>query len=455
MNSFRQQACIGTASKPAKNSQLRFKKQATILVFSFIFFLLAQTIFATTPRTLDYYLQQATTYSPLIHRTINDNKVVALDLRQVRSILMQPQISLDAAVLLAPIISHDNGTNQFQLASSNATHYNGYDLAVTNGGQYQAMLSLQQPLFTQPSYRAYEQKASVNTAINDNSIRLTQHEIKQLVSRQYLLCLNSAMQLKTSTQLLQEIAGQLRVMKPLVANAIYKQTDEMLLQIEYQNYQDIYATQHADYVANLYDLNALCGIHDTAVVALEPTHLQLNNLPVKQSYFTTAYTLDSTALTADLKINNLKYLPQVNLFANGGLNASYLPTLNRFGVSAGISFSWTLYDGHQRKMQVERTHYGLQNIAFDKQNFVTQQEMNKEKFIRQINALDERLQNLRQQLKTYANLVSAYELQLSHGNISIMDYKNLLKDVAAKQQEATLARIEKESLISSYNYWNY
>ena len=86
---------------------------------------------------------------------------------------------------------------------------------------------------------------------------------------------------------------------------------------------------------------------------------------------------------------------------------------------------------------------------------MTQQEMNKDKIIRQINALDERLQNLQDQLKMYAKLVSAYELQLSHGNISVMDYKNLLKDVAAKQQEATLARIEKESLISSYNYWNY
>jgi uncharacterized protein (DUF3084 family) len=86
---------------------------------------------------------------------------------------------------------------------------------------------------------------------------------------------------------------------------------------------------------------------------------------------------------------------------------------------------------------------------------MTQQEMNKAKIIHQINALDERMQNLQDQLKMYAKLVSTYELQLSRGNISIMDYKNLLKDVAAKQQEATLARIEKESLISSYNYWNY
>ncbi len=455
MDSISKRTSTTKTAKHTKNHHFPLLQTAQTLLLVLFFLAAGQIAFAAAPKTLVYYLQAAKTNSPLIHRAINDNKVVDLDLRQVKSILMQPQISLDAAVLLAPIISHDNGTNQFQLASNNATHYNGYDLAVTNGGQYQAMLSLQQPLFTKPSYHAYEQKASINREINDNSIRLTKHEIDQLVSHQYLLCVNSALQLHTSAQLMQDIASQLRIMKPLVANAIYKQTDEMLLQIEYQNYRDMVATQHANYVTNLYDLNALCGIHDTTVVELEPTHLQLNDLPVTQSVFTKSYTLDSTALTADLKINNLKYLPQVNLFANGGLNASYLPTLNRFGISAGISFSWMLYDGHQRKIQQERTRFGLQNISFDKQNFMTQQEMNKDKIIRQINALDVQLQNLQDQLKMYAKLVSAYELQLSHGNISVMDYKNLLKDVAAKQQEATLARIEKESLISSFNYWNY
>jgi len=456
MDAISKRRSTNKEAKPAKQNILQLNKCVNVLLLMFFFFfVIGQNAFASMPRTLDYYLQEAKTNSPLIHQAINDNKVVTLDLSQVKSILTQPQINLDASVLLAPIISHDNGTNQIQLASNSATRYNGYDLAVTNGGQYQALLSLQQPLFTKPSYHAYEQKASINHDINDNTIRLTQHEIEQLVSHQFLLCINSFMQLKTNSQFLQEIAEQLRIIHPLVENAIYKQTDEMILQIEYKNYQDAYATQNADYVTNLYDLNALCGIRDTSIVELEPTHLQMNHLPVKQSNFTTAYTLDSTALTADLKINNLKYLPQVNLFADGGLNASYMPTLNRFGMSAGVTFSWILFDGHQRKIQQEKTHFGLQNISFDKQNFMTQQEMNKAKIIHQINALDERMQNLQDQLKMYAKLVSTYELQLSHGNISIMDYKNLLKDVAAKQQEATLARIEKESLISSYNYWNY
>ncbi|MGC9151162.1 MAG: TolC family protein [Microbacter sp.] len=409
---------------------------------------------APPQKELTYYIAQAETNSPLINKTLNDNKVVDLNLQEVKKILYDPTISVNAAVMLAPIISHDNGT-QFQWASGGATKYNGYDLAVTNGGQYQGVISVQQPLFKRPAYRTYEQKAAIDRKKNDNAVRLTKHDIEQLVTHQYLLCLNSATQMETTRQIIQELSGQLNILKTLVANAVYKQTDEMLLEIEYENYQNNYAAQHATYLGNLYDLNALCGIQDTAEVALMPTNMTMNALPTKKSYFETAYQLDSLALVSDLKINNLKYQPQVTAFADGGMNAAYLPTLNRLGFSAGLTFSWTIFDGHQRKIVSEKTHYGLQTISFEKQNFLKQQSINKLKIIQQINALNEQLQNLNNQLTMYKQLMAAYELQLAHGNISVMDYKNALKDAVTKQQEVNLLQIEKESLISSYNYWNY
>jgi hypothetical protein len=52
--------------------------------------------------------------------------------------------------------------------------------------------------------------------------------------------------------------------------------------------------------------------------------------------------VDSLNITADQSISDLKYKPQVNLFANAGLNAIYLPAFNRFGLSTGITFSWNI-----------------------------------------------------------------------------------------------------------------
>ena len=86
-------------------------------------------------RDLAYYLQQAKLNSPLINKATNDNKIVNLDLQQINRILTNPEINLVSGVTLSPIISHDNGTNKFQLASEEAVDYTGHDLAITDGGQ--------------------------------------------------------------------------------------------------------------------------------------------------------------------------------------------------------------------------------------------------------------------------------------------------------------------------------
>ena len=55
-------------------------------------------------KDLDYYLGQAKINSPLINRSRNDNKILDLDLKQIKSIISKPQVSLDVNILFAPII---------------------------------------------------------------------------------------------------------------------------------------------------------------------------------------------------------------------------------------------------------------------------------------------------------------------------------------------------------------
>jgi hypothetical protein len=90
-------------------------------------------------RDLNFYLGQAKINSPLINKNKNENKIVALDLRQVKSILSKPEINLEANVLFAPIVSHDNNSNHLEWTSNGANNYSGYDLASTDGGQFQAV----------------------------------------------------------------------------------------------------------------------------------------------------------------------------------------------------------------------------------------------------------------------------------------------------------------------------
>jgi len=420
----------------------------TIFLF-FSFVLIAQT------RDLDYYLTQAKINSPLINKSKNDNKIIALDMRQIKSILSKSTINVDASVLFAPIISHDNGSNKFEWISEGATDYTGYDLAFSDGSQYQAYISVNQPIFTKSIYNSYSSKAELSSKINENNIILTHHELERLVSYQYLICLKSKKQNKISLNLVIELKRQLQILEHLVKNAIYKQTDLLLLQIELQNFELDYKTQLFAYRNNIADLNLICGINDTTTVAIEDVYFELKPDTLSISHFLNTFKLDSLNIEAEQVLYEQKYKPKVNLFANAGMAAIYVPDFNRFGFSTGINFSWNIFDGHQRKIEQEKSIVKMQTIAFEKQNFTNKYKLNKNKFLNQIESVNQQITIIETQLKQYNKLMDLYELELAQSQISIMDFKIVIKDIAAKKQELVQLKMEKQLLINSYNYWNY
>jgi len=406
-------------------------------------------------RDLNYFLEKARANSPLIQKNKNNIKILELDLQQTQRILKSPVLNLESNILFAPIITHTANSNQLNLVSNGSDSYSGYDLGITNGGQYQAFLSLKQPLLGQSSLKVYSNRSEILEKQNNNSTSLTIHEIEQLVSYQYILCVKSKMQIKNEEQLRAQLNDQLNVMQKLVNSAVYKNTDLLLLQIEKQNLEISNKAFEDDYAGNLYDLNLLCGINDSSKVDIEESDLQMRPELSSQSGFLTSYKLDSLVIMADQSISELKYKPQLSLFANAGLNAVYLPAFNRLGISAGLTFSWNLYDGNQRKLEREKSNVNINTLQFEKSHFISQQEINKNKIKSQINSLNNRTILIENQLKQYEKLYDAYQNELKQGLISVMDFKNLMKDITTKKQDFLLLKMEKQLLVNSYNYWNY
>ena len=424
------------------------------LILSFLLFF-PDLLSGAQERDLAYYLEQAKANSPLINKSLNENKIVALDLQQIYRVLSKPEINFVSGIMLAPIISHDNDQNRFELVSEGAADYTGYDLALTDGGHFLALVSVNQPLLSGSKYKAYSSKAGISERINSNNISLTIHELEQIVGYQYILCLKSKMQADNSLILINEMNDQVAIMQKLVDNAVYKKTDLMILQIELQKYMAEYQMFMADYQTNLYDLNLVCGISDTSQVELLDIHFKLNPGITENSNFLVSYKLDSLNILADQAISDLKYKPRLDLFADVGLNAAYLPYPERIGFSTGLSLNWNIFDGNQRKIQREKSAINLQTIEFEKNNFMTLNDMNKNKILNQITALVQRIILNEKQADQYASLYDAYSRELSQGEISVMDFKNLLKDIAAVKQEIILQKLEKQILINSYNYLNY
>jgi len=424
-------------------------------ILALIFLLFLSGIIYPQQRDLNYFLERARNTSPLIQKNKNDNKILDLDLQQTERILKNPEINLESNILFAPIITHTGTSNRLDITSAGADNYSGYDLGITNGGQYQAFVSLKQPLLENMNYKVYSKKSDISRKRNENSTTMTIHEMEQLVAYQYILCLKSKAQLKNSEIMQKQLDEQLNILKRLVENAAYKQSDLMLLQIEKQNLELNTKSFEDDFKNNLYDLNLLCGIKDTAEVDIVEIDLQLRTETSSGSQFMTSYKLDSLNIVVDQSISELKYKPQLSAFANAGLSAVNIPAFNRLGFSAGLTFSWNLYDGNQRKLEREKSNVNINTLQFEKSHFITQQEINKAKIKSQIKSLDEREVILGNQLIQYDKLYKVYENELSQGLVSVMDFKNLLKDITTKKQEYLLQKMEKQLLVNSYNYWNY
>jgi outer membrane protein TolC len=404
---------------------------------------------------LNFYIEKAKANSPFIHKNINEKKVVQLDIEQLKSIYSKPEVTVEAGVLFAPIISHDNNNNQFQLVTKDATDYSGYDLAATDGGQYQAVFSLKQGLFTGSKVKTFKERADIENLISDNNIELTNHELENAVTHQYILCLKSEKQAASSKQLIKVVEDELQTLQKLAENAIYKKTDVMLLEITRQNYLQEYETYLSEYKSNIYDLNLLCGINNESEVTIQDTTFQMNQEINSGSRFLTAFYLDSLSITADRKIYELKYKPDVNFFANGGMNAVYLPAFNRLGFATGLNFKMYLFDGNQRDIERQRSEIKLETLSFEKQKSIEQNSIQKNFTQSRIQSLNKRILLANNQLEQYNELLGNYKIQLENGQISVMDYKYLIKEISTKKQEKLMLEMEKQIVVNAWNYWNY
>jgi len=403
---------------------------------------------------LQNYIEIAEQNSPLLKKQDNNSKLIDLDLKQFDAIYHSPKINLYSNILFSPIISTEDNTHKFEWVSSGSNQYIGYDLGATNGGQFQALISVSQPLFTHQYFDAQQKKAEILQERNLNLKQLTKAEIRQLVTHQYILSLQSQLQLENIHKTSQILSDEIQQMQRLVDAGIYKLIDLKLLEIELENTKIEEEQLKGSYLENYNSLKLLCGIEDSSIVHLQEIHLPLNAPKQMSSFFTSQFKFDSLSLKAEQNIFNLKYLPQVELMGDIGQNATYQPALDRFGFSVGILFSWNLFDGHQRKTEYEKTIIQLSNIETDQTYFNNQNEIRKRNILNQIKNLDKQLELMDKQLVQYKQLLELYEIEISKSLISVLELKTLIREVSLKQQIKTNTLMAKEILINSYNYWN-
>ncbi len=424
-------------------------------IFFFVLFIFFNFSFLFSQTDINYYLNSAKQNSPLINDNQNQSKVNQLEAERLKAFFTKPQIGVTANYMFSPIINLDNNQYKFEPNSSGADKYLGYDFAAANGGQYQALLNVTQPILNSHKLKTTTDQINVLSQINQNNVKLTGHDIERIVTDQYILCLQGLKQTDYANSMLEILSEQRNLINKLIDASIYKQSDLSLLNIEYQNFLFQLTSFKANYRRDLMDLKILCGIRDTSFVILNDLDLKLTS-NTENSLFTEKYRLDSLNLITSKGIFELRYKPQLNLVGNTGLNAVYAPTIpNRFGFNAGFTFAYNFFDGRQKNINRNKTDILLKSVSFYRENFFTQNSMRKIKILNELQSYTVRISIAEQQLKEYNTLLSLYKKEILTGQLSIINYVMVLKNMATMQRDKTVLSSQKQSLINAFNYWNW
>ena len=407
-------------------------------------------------RSLHYYIETAKENSPLIKDYANQTLIQQAELQRLKAMYMHSRLELNGDYLFVPIISKDGGHTAFKWNAQDATDYYGYDLGESSG-YFHAGVTWTQPLLGKSSYKAAREQAMINEDLANNHIRVEKHQLERFVTEHYLLCLLDKIQIHFADSVASLLEKQIRTVQKLSENGMAKQSDVRLLLIEQQSNAETRTAFRQSYHTHLMDLNLLCGIDNTDDVALTEECLSVLSHPVgERSLFSEQYRLDSLNVAASLHSFNLQYKPRLDLFVNGGMQTGdFAGWYRHFGWSAGIIFSWTIFDGRQKRWKERQVQLQQSSIQNYKSHAEYQRGMRISQCLSELAGYGERGKSLNKQLSEYEHVLSGYEKEMQAGQVSVLDYITVLRNKIQTERDYLLLQTNRQLVIAAYNYWNW
>lgn len=390
-------------------------------------------------RSLDDYLKAAKANSPLLSNYRNK-----LDSNHMESLLVKassrPQVLANGQLAIYPSI---NGY--------------GYDQAITNGGNYSALVSVSQPLLNgkkiQPQYHQIDLQAEMLS----NSHRIDSLDIERNITSQYLVAFGDWQQWQSNQEVFKLLESQQNILKQLTTHGIYKQTDYLNYLTALQSQEVSVYQLELQYKNDLSLLNYLSGIEDTTMVRLaDPAIIPRGSFSGDSSIFLQSYRIDSLQIiNREALLNNL-YKPSLSWFADAGWQTSILKqSYHYFGTGFGLNFSVPIYDGKQRTLKQRQLMLAEENrrraYDFDHKQFNQRLAM----LIQELKGTHELIDKITERLKTIRLLVDANRKLLNTGDVRITDYMLALNNYLTLKSNLNQQKINQNQIINQLNYWKH
>lgn len=406
-------------------------------------------------KTLEQYIETARASSPLIHDYRNRIDIGQSELARLKALYTHSRIEMYGDFLYVPIVCTDGGRISFEWNAQSADKYYGYDLGESSGHLH---LGAQwtRPLLGGAAYKAAREQAKIGRADADTRIRIEAHRLERLVTEQYLLCVldRTHAAYADSTELL--LNRQIEILSRLVRSGLSRQTELRLLSIEVETNREQRAAALQSYASHLAELNLLCGIEDTTQTVLPEVNIAVATPPSDgTSLFAESFRIDSLNVAASLRNFEVQYKPRLDLFVNAGIQTGAFDNIQRhFGWSAGLTFSWTLADGGQKKQRRMQAQTQWNTIAAYRDRAMAEQRSRLTQSLEQMRMYDQRMQSVQRRITDYDTVLDDYTKGMKAGTVSALDYINVLRSRTDARLEYILLRTNKMLAIVAYNYWN-
>ena len=396
-----------------------------------------QLILHAQIHTLDFYLEQGIKNSPLLKDYQVQMLSNGIDSQKVKA-AFRPQVGLNGQIYYTPDI---NGY--------------GYDNAVTNGGNYQAQVGVSQQLMMKKSKKAQFETIDIENRYLGNQSEISALDLKKAIADQYIVAYRDFSLLQSGKQVLALLGNEEEALKPLVQKGVYAETDFLNVRMVKETQLLSYRQLKMQYRTDLYTLNILCGLEDTAMVELSKPEIPLPAIfDPANSVLLRQYRIDSLKFANRKSLIDLNYQPKLAAFGDAGLWTSDLPTAYKnFGAGVGLNFSMPLYDGRQRKMEYQKIALSSQ-ISHNYELFYRRQyQQQVQQLHESLRSTDELVVETNKQLDQANQLIEAYKAQLDKGLVKITDLVLAINNYINFKSSLTQTTISRLQIINQLNYF--
>ncbi len=411
------------------------------------------SMMAQDSRSLDFYKTIARVNNPALFENKNLQRSNQIQQSIILSQFRKPIVNLTAGYLFAPFLF--NNRRFISITQNPERNAYGYDVSLSNGGLYSAQVGAAIPLLAGGIMNTYLRQNSlqVDLLVNKNDRLL--HELDYNIAIQYITIYQIQQFILFQQNIISLVEDRKSVEELLVQKGLLPQSEYLLLEIEMKQ-RRVDIQQLKINLANAFgQLNSICAVSDTTVYTVaEPS---ISETPLQDHYqFQKKYQLDSTSISVQQDVFNLKYKPQLAAFGNAGLNASTTDNISHYtGFSAGLQLVVPISDGGQRKKNSEQTRLLLENNKqYEKQNQL-EVKNNLEALQRQIVLTRESVTLISSELNTQEIVLQMIKDKIITGQVSVTDYLNALQNYVSSNQNKIQTLANLWLLINTYNYYNW